>query len=128
MELPVPFEGRLHAELRDRYARLCLRFGARKVIQPGPALVVAFSEVTKEMRAAGGEDVFAECLQYAGDTYEYIVTRWQDPRWRVILAIALEMGLQQEDMALSEGPAVIPQQHRAEAFFFQDMALASAAE
>ncbi len=124
MELEIPFEGRLHAELNDRYARLCLQFGARRVISPGPALIISFSEVTREMRTQGSEDVIAECIQYAGDTYEYIVTRWQDPRWRVILAIALEMGLQQEDSGVNEGPVVVPAQHRSEAFFFQDMALA----
>jgi hypothetical protein len=92
MELPAPVEGLLQAELRRRYERLRCVHGAENVAPPTAAVVTTFIEMCKPARV---NDIAAirKSVRDAGDIYEYIVCRWQDPSWRDMLLIAREMRL-----------------------------------
>ena len=92
MELPTPVEGLLQAELRRRYERLRCVHGADNVAPPTAAVIAAFVEICKPTLADGAAAIRGS-VHEAGDIYEYIVCRWQDPRWREMLLIAREMKL-----------------------------------
>ena len=93
MDLETAFYSLLQQELGDRYERLCARLGTERVVAPSTSLIEAFADVTHAARADGGGDAVRDCVRYAGETYEYIMERWQDPRWRVIVSIAFQMDL-----------------------------------
>jgi hypothetical protein len=92
MELPTPVEGLLQAELRCRYERLRSVHGAVNVAPPTAAVIAAFVEKCKPAQMDGAAAI-RKSVHDAGDIYEYIVCRWQDPRWREMLLIAREMKL-----------------------------------
>lgn len=96
MDLETAFYSLLQQELGDRYDLLCARLGAERVVAPSTSLIEAFADVTDATRADGGADAVRDCVRYAGETYEYIMERWQDPRWRVIVSIAFQMDLDHE--------------------------------
>lgn len=91
MDLETAYYALLQAELTDRHERLCHRYGAERVIAPSSRLIETFAELTANERGRGGGSAMRECVQYAGETYEYLVRRWHDPRWRTMMAVALEM-------------------------------------
>ncbi len=99
MDLETAFYSLLQQELGDRYDRLCTRLGTERVVAPSTSLIEAFADVTDATRADGGADAVRDCVRYAGETYEYIMERWQDPRWRVIVSIAFQMDLDHEPAA-----------------------------
>lgn len=82
----------VQAELEQRYHYLCRLYGDARVCRPSAALVAAFAETTEGVRQ-GPEEVAMDGVVYAGDLYEYLVRCWQDPRWRMIVSIAIKMGI-----------------------------------
>ncbi|HEX9729779.1 MAG TPA: hypothetical protein VGA37_14865 [Gemmatimonadales bacterium] len=88
MGSPAAFADLVYLELRDRYERLCRRSGAVGTEPPDPALARAVADATAQ---ATRRDTVRERVHYAGETYEYLLRRWQDPRWRALVAVAREM-------------------------------------
>lgn len=101
------FLDELRSEIWDRYHRLCGQYGADRVAPPSIALLGALAELAAPIRTRHSSVAVREAAQYAGDTYEYLVQRWQDPRWRDVVTVAMAVGLTGLDGRRSAGrPAV----------------------
>ena len=81
----APFSDLVYLELRDRYDRLRRRSDAVAVVAPDTALAQAVAAVAEV--ACPGEGL-RQRVHYAGETYEYVLQRWHDPRWRAMVAVA----------------------------------------
>lgn len=89
----APFLDQLRSEVWDRYRRMCRQYGADRVARPSVALIGALAEAAAPSRAQADPLALRAAAQHAADTYEYLVERWQDPRWREVVTVAIAVGL-----------------------------------
>ena len=87
------FLDQLRVEVWYRYLRLRDELGPDRVARPSIALLGALAEVAAPTREQGDAAAVHAAAYHAGETYEYLVRRWQDPRWREVVTVAIAVGL-----------------------------------
>ena len=87
------FLDQLRVEVWYRYLRLRDELGPDRVARPSIGLLGALAEVAAPAREGADAAALHAAAYHAGETYEYLVRRWQDPRWREVVTVAIAVGL-----------------------------------
>jgi len=123
------FRDRLATELGARYERLKAGGGGRPVLPPSDGLLDAYVEVLEPTWRGDSEAAIRTSVEWAAEAYEYLVGRWPDPRWRVLVSIALDVGVRGRASAPNPAPAPSPksnggrQRHRAAGSYSRELTL-----
>lgn len=87
------FRDRLASEMGARYESMRAGGGGRPLLPPSDGLLDAFVEVLEPTWQSDSEAAERTSIEWAADAYEYLVGRWPDPRWRVLVSIAMDVGV-----------------------------------
>jgi hypothetical protein len=102
------FHDRLATEIGARYERLKAGGGGRPVLPPSDGLLDAFVEVLEPTWRSDSDPAIQTSIEWAAEAYEYLVGRWPDPRWRVLVSIALDVGVRGRASAPTRAPTPAP--------------------